>query len=194
MNFLPRALLLALSLAVSACGIDVKHAARPWYYPGVGVTVVLHRAVTFQPGAASLFFQHGEPLGDNHDYFEPYCRLIIRDISDKPYRVEPDTFQITRSNRYMDMFAGMPLRLADAGAREQAFVGSDAGPLLIAEADAPSDVIETIQMALWSPRQPNVTRLECGGAKDHPANAVPPTLAEMQAALGEIASFRNLPK
>ena len=185
-------ILLTVSV-LSACAIDVKDRGKSWYYPGLGASVVLHEPVTFEPGTASVFFQHGESLGNNHNYFEPYCRLVIRDISDAPYQVAPDTFRITRSNHYMDMFTSIPVRLAAARVAPEGLAVSDARPLLVAGSDAPSDVTETIQMALSSPRQPNVIRLECGGARDHPADAVAPTLAEMKEALGDIMSFRDLP-
>jgi len=44
-------------------------------------------------------------------------------------------------------------------------------------------------MGLTSPKQPQVIRLTCGGAEDHPANAEPPTYKEMKETLGTIMSL-----
>ena len=59
----------------------------------------------------------------------------------------------------------------------------------ISSSDAPSDITETIFMSLASNKQPEVISMVCGGVEDHPANAEPPTFAEMKSALGNIMSF-----
>ena len=196
MKYLWMCLVLLLSATMTGCSFNLKDPAKPWYYPDAGTKLVLHQQLTIPPGSTALYFQHGEATGTNRDHFTPYCKIEIRTLEATPQVIYPDTFTITRSGRYTDMFSSTGLVVATAGG---VFPPSNSmrnrvpAGMQIAQADAPSDITETIQMRLSSRTQPAVYNLECGGAEDHPANAEPPTFSEMKEALGDIMSFRLNP-
>ena len=60
--------------------------------------------------------------------------------------------------------------------------------------DSSSEVIQTIEMKLQSPKQPDVIRLDCGGKQDIPAYAVAPSKAEIITLLGNIATIVSVPE
>jgi hypothetical protein len=57
--------------------------------------------------------------------------------------------------------------------------------------DGPIRIMHVINMRLRSEKQPNVTYFTCSGAIDEPYRAVEATLQDIQAAIGNHASFHN---
>ncbi|HID93585.1 MAG TPA: hypothetical protein EYP60_05765 [bacterium (Candidatus Stahlbacteria)] len=102
----------------------------------------------------------------------------MRKLKESPQTIQPDRFLITRAGTNTRLVTQPPIQLASLDPYKISSGG-----------DAPSEVIYTIDMKLFSARQPDVILLECGGAEDHPADAYAPTLEEIQVALGSIATL-----
>ena len=111
--------------------------------------------------------------------YAPHCHFSVNDVLEVAQVIEPDTFTVTRVRRldFQQVVDGLPV-----GATLVAMVGGGGG-------DGPGDVFHARRFELSSPRQPQVRALTCAGALDDPADAVPPTLAEIRRALGAIASL-----
>lgn len=58
------------------------------------------------------------------------------------------------------------------------------------EHGSPPDIMHLYHFSLHSEKQPDVLRLTCRGILDEPRDAVPPTIAEIRQALGDIVLLR----
>lgn len=175
--------LFLILITTTACSWDRNDPSLPWFYPQPGAKLVLHQPLTIKAGSAALYFQHGKIRG-SHSRFDPFCKIRLRNVRNTEQIIRPDTFIITSSGRHTELVAGLtgfyiPLE-ASATIHTRINVGSS---------DAPSDITEMIVMNLSSKTQPDVIRLSCGGAEDHPANAEPPTFTEITKALGKIMTI-----
>ena len=170
-----RAIMLSLLPFFSACQYW-QH--QPYHYPTKGMTLVQHKPVTVQADTTGVYIQDGKITGGAHSRRDPYCEFRVRKLKESPQTIQPDRFLITRAGSNTRLVNYPPLQLASLYLHASSSGG-----------DAPSDVIYTIDMKLYSATQPDVILLECGGAEDHPADAYAPTLEEIQVALGEIATL-----
>jgi hypothetical protein len=56
----------------------------------------------------------------------------------------------------------------------------------------PSDILEVLSMRVYSPKNPGVYLLECGGVENSPSEVEPPTRADIRKALGDILRLNSL--
>ncbi|HID81103.1 MAG TPA: hypothetical protein EYP51_01795 [Thiotrichales bacterium] len=151
---------------------------QPYRYPKKGMTLILHEPVTVQADTTGVYIQDGKITGGAHSRRNPYCEFRVRKLKESPQTIQPDRFLIKRAGTNTRLVSYSPVQLATLYIQASSSGG-----------DAPSDVIYTIEMKLYSAHQPDVILLECGGAEDHPAEAYAPTLEEIQVALGNIATL-----
>ena len=165
--------LFAIALVLSACQ------SLPGYSRPTGPTpmpeltsVTLNRELYIRPDYASVYIQSGQvrPTNSAAEYY-PHCILELRTVAAIARTVQPDTFIVTgiHRERYMAGLDGLQL----AGLA----LGGDYNP-----------VMSTTTLSLHSDRQPEVFRLLCQQL-DEPFQAHHVSVAEMQAALGEVMTL-----
>jgi hypothetical protein len=181
---------LLIAIITTSCAINNNNPKQSWYYPQAGSRIILHQKITIPANSGSVYIQHGKITGGAHSRFHPYCKIRIRSVKNTRQFIQPDTFNVTHSTRQMELVADRGIKVAALGNTASGLgigIGVNIG---FGSSHAPSDIVETVRMTLHSASQPGVMNLVCGGAEDHPANAEPPTLAEIREALGKIITVR----
>lgn len=177
------AAIVLISIVVGCTGIASHPITRTWNELRSDKVLVLHQPVTIPVKSASVVIQGGEVSPGGRNRYEPFCELVVDRLVEQPLTITPDRFTIEHvkgQTLYTDR--SVPLQLAAFNGFRLASTGGDNA--------LPMDVTETWRMRLHSPRQPYVTWLICGGEEDNLKDlAEPPTLAQIQAALGRIASL-----
>ncbi len=172
-------LLFALVLGVLMTGCSSPTARRdessPYYAVPAGATLELHRALHIRPGSTRAWIQGGAPVPTMNSFI-PNCNIEITTRNDAlVQQVRPGTFRVRRTQPFFE------------------WVVQGAAPLQVAwgqDNDGASDLYRGYHLWLESAEQPEVRRLSCRGVYDTPANANPPSIAEIRAALGEVATLR----
>ena len=148
--------------------------SSPFYAVPVGTTVELHRELSIPPGATRAWIQHGKVVRGINSY-EPNCNIevTIRD-EERTQVVAPGVFRVRRTQSYFEWVvqAAEPIRVASSQ--------DDGGN---------SMVYQGYHLWLENPEQPNVRRLSCRGVFDDLGQANPPSIDEIRAALGEVATL-----
>lgn len=144
------------------------------------MTLILHQPVTVPAGTTSIYPQFGEIVGTAHSRFDPYCEFRAKELKNMPQTINPDCFLITRAGTNICLIMQQPVQTA-----MKRIVANMSG------GDATTDVIYTIEMNLYSEKQPDVILLGYGGAEDHPAKTYAPTLQEIRASPGKIATLES---
>ncbi len=160
---------------LASCVSGPQTTDSPFFQPPVHSTLVVHEAIKIPAGRASVFLQGGRWSGGGFNHYEPHCLLRVRDVSDAPQWVQPDRFDIVRV------------------VRDQPFVIALQAPGYASDGSGdtgiPVDLISVVEMTLHSIVQPHVLSLACGGSTADPSDVVPPSIDEMRAALGSMASL-----
>ena len=149
-------------------------------YPPVGSKLVLTRTLEVLPGRAGLYIQNGKNKAGKHSRFEPFCYLRFRNVAVAARKIVADTFVVKSSRVEMRLIAGSQLptqpvfrkvyyRLVDS---------------------TPSDILEVVSMRVYSPKNPGVYLLECGGVENSPSEVEPPTLSDIRKTLGDIMKLK----
>ena len=162
-----------LCAALGACAdLGRKDASSPFYPVPAGSKVVLHRDLEVPPDAARVYLQDGQVV-KAPSIFNPFCRFDVNDVQPVTQVVRAGEFTVRKTQ--MDM-----LHISMAEPMRFAAIGFDAG--------GTSDI--TLVWYLWldSP-QPNVRRLLCGGRFDSPDRARRPSISEIRAQLGQVATL-----
>lgn len=144
-----------------------------------GYRLVLHQPLTVAAGNARVYLQGGKMLPSlGFNQYAVSCNLEIRKLSEQPQTIEADTFVVTRVQHLMEEVASwQPVVLAS---------------LTLAGADvdsSPADIFLGYHFWLHSEGQPDVLRMTCRGVFSEPWNAQYPTLGEIAAALGDLATL-----
>jgi hypothetical protein len=167
--------LAALLLAGCETPTARKDQGSPYYAVPVGATLELHQALEIRPGATRAWIQGGEVVAGINSYV-PNCNIEVgrRDDS-QPQLVQPDRFRVRRTQSFFEWVveAAPAPRYADAV--------DDGGA---------SMVYEGYHLWLESAAQPDVRRLSCRGVYAMPSDARPPSIVEIRAALGDVATLR----
>ncbi len=171
---------LAAAVAVSACGTLIKEAADGRWVPmASGGSLVLHQPVTVPRGRTRVFFVNGKMRRSGATY-DTSCVLEVRRLDRAGARtIKAGGFEVERVEPYWTMFAqvgelvGPSVRLA----------GQDGGD--------GNQMIRTGYRFRLSREGTDVRSLTCLGVMDDPAFAYPPTLAEIDRTLGEVATLRQ---
>jgi len=142
---------------------------------GAGATLILEKPVEVPAETREIWFQKGERITYRRSRLRPYCRLRVGGGTDAARTVAPGRIEIA--------WVREDPQAAGAGA----LVGVKLARFGLAEGDAGSDplsISNELVMGLDSPDRPRVERLTCG--KHRPTGPhVPPTLQEINAALGD---------
>ncbi|MFA5081411.1 MAG: hypothetical protein WC474_02555 [Hydrogenophilaceae bacterium] len=144
----------------------------PYYAYPAGLTVGLERALVIPPGEATVRLQYGHPVARNGvQEYDPYCILELGTVAAAAQTVPPASFRITRSQRRVEAFSGMPVMPGPS------FGGDDGGP---------SQMYFITEFRLHSDAQPDVRSLTCQHDQGAAGVGIPRhlTLAEMRQALG----------
>ena len=143
--------------------------------------LILNRDIVIPANALAVYLQNGRvtPGGVNH--YEPSCKFELRHKKTEPQRVPAGTFRIRKFTRHRGDFAGVsiaPLRPARHRRRLDLF-----------GEDAPSFIVYASYFFLESAEQPDVLRMTCSHWQFWGEGRFL-TLAEIQAALGEVFTLR----
>ncbi len=144
-----------------------------------GYRLVLHQPLTVAAGNARVYLQGGKMLPSlGFNQYAVSCNLEIRKLSEQPQTIEPETFVVTRIQHLMEEVASWrPVVLASL-------------TLAGAEVDSsPADIFLGYHFWLHSETQPDVLRMTCRGAFSEPWDAQYPTLGEIAATLGDLATL-----
>lgn len=173
----PMALFAAL-LAQGCAAPTIVDENSHLYPPPVGTEIVFNTDVPIRPDRARATIQRGAIAPAVHP-FDIWCQLEVRDVMPVEQTVRADTFTLHKVSRETTQVVQIdpPQRVASAGV--------DGGSY--------SDVTQIWHLWLSSPRQPNVRRLSCGGVFDSPSRAQYPSVLEIRAALGPVATLRLPP-
>lgn len=168
---------LGLAALLGACAGNRDYGPdSPYYaYPG-DMRINLTRALEIPPGEATLRFQYGRTVARNGvQETDPYCIFELDTVSESPQQVAAESFRITRMERRVETFSGMPAIALPTVGRG---LGRD---------DGPSHVYYITQFRLHSDRQAKVRTLACQHNQASAGIAVPRhlTLAEIRQALGD---------
>lgn len=151
-----------------------------------GASVVIKRELQISAGRARVYVQNdgmgvGEHTGSGgFDSYRPHCAFEITRVDHAGFEVETGHFMVTRIQQTVDpvvrksqlMVAAVGLLSGmDGGGGSQAYYAG-------------------YHFWLSSEEQPEVLRMSCYGVYAQPYELYPPTLQEINAALGAVAELR----
>lgn len=150
-----------------------------WVEIGADTTLTLHEPISIPQDRARAFISNGRRSRSSANY-RTSCALEVRKISRLgPQQISPGRFQITRAQHYWTEVAA---NLQDWGVHVQIAELSNGGG---------QPLIQTgYRFWLERPDEPNVMHLTCLGILAEPAQAYPPTLRELDRALGTLATLK----
>ncbi|MCG6895754.1 MAG: hypothetical protein LJE61_10660 [Thiocapsa sp.] len=174
---------LLMTLMLGACETRVRESIPGhWVTIPAGSTLRLNRAIPIPQGRARAFFVGGGARASGASQ-DASCALEVRRIDHAGIQtVAPGVIRITRVQDYVALVADRrTVPGATGGVRFRLAGHGDSGG---------SQMIQQgYHFWLDDSRQPNLMRLTCLGRLDDPAYTRPPTIAEIQAALGELATL-----
>lgn len=153
-----------------------KDEASPYYAVPVGAMLELHQALEIRPGVTRTWIQGGEVVAAINSY-APNCNIEVgkRDDSQRQL-VRPGLFRVRRTQSFFEWVveAAPPPRYASA----------------MDDGGGASMVYQGYHLWLENATQPDVRRLSCRGVYGMPSDAAPPSIVEIRAALGGVATLR----
>jgi hypothetical protein len=142
--------------------------------------VVLKRDIQIPAGRARVYLQNDKTGTDDpmsaggFDSYEPHCAFEISRVDHAGFRVKAETFAVTQIQRTVVRVVGRaPVMLAAFGP----WIGGQA-------------YYSGYHFWLASDTQAEVRRMTCYGVYAEPYELYPPTLKEINAALGAVAELR----
>lgn len=172
-----RRCVLSAALAAAGCAAPaVVDEQSRLYPPPVGTVIELHKDLTVAPDSARVTIQRGAVAAAVHP-FDIWCQLEVDDVFPVEQIVRADTFTVYKVSRETDQVV-MRGALQMVAGTDSSYGGGS------------SDVTQIWHLWLKSTLQPNVRRLSCGGSFEPPHDAEYPSLIEIRAALGEVATLR----
>lgn len=166
-----------------ACGpMTALDAQRGAWVPIQPATLEIHRDITIPAERTRAFFQDGAQVSAINE-FKPFCQLEITTLKTSAQTVHPGTFTVVRVGSSMQEIVqttSLQVAALDGFLLADSPDGGSGGP---------SRITRMLIMTLRSDAQPDVRRLDCGGAFDDPFDADPPTLQEIAAVLGGYATL-----
>lgn len=189
----------SVSTQIQGVGPDGQlDTAAHWVAPPAGSTLTLHQPLTIRPGAARVWIGRGAPSD-----FAVQCNLEVRTLDrERPQIIRPDRFTIERTQRFTTTVERRP---SAPPATRYARHDPDATSVLAGFAmwgrlgwwadydDGPTRVFEGWHWYVASDRQPDVYRLNCRGPYADPWEALPPSIDEIQRALGDVMTLDLAP-
>jgi hypothetical protein len=140
--------------------------------------VVLERDIRVPAGQARVFVQGGEAiskggLSGTFDSYRPHCAFEIGSVDHDGYLIRAGVFRITRvESSIVPVVSAAPVVVAWSGG----FVGGGS-----------QAYYDGYHFWLTSDADPSVRRMTCYGVYAEPYDLYPPTLGEINAALGNVA-------
>ncbi|MEA1050610.1 hypothetical protein U5801_12450 [Lamprobacter modestohalophilus] len=189
-------ILILLLPAIAGCSTLIQRTEHGrWVEIGPASTLTLHQPVAIPQDRARVFISNGQ-ISRNSANYRTSCALEVRELSRQgPQLVSPGRFQITRAQHYWTEVAA---NLQEWQVFVQIAELSNGGgqPLIqtgyrfwLERADQLTET-PVYTAAEKTPKAPNVTHLTCLGILAEPAEAYPPTISELEQALGSLATLR----
>ena len=178
------AFVLLTVLLIGGCALLPElDASSPYYKVPKGSVIELHERIEIPPEYTRVWIQQGEVRGPRFNAFAPSCGVEVAQVDQSaPQFVEPGRFRVVRT-QYLreEIVQTRPVTLASSAPMRLA------GNL---EQDV-SDSLYHEGYHLWveNPDQPTVRRFTCRGVYDFPANAKPPSIRDIRAVLGPVATL-----
>lgn len=144
------------------------------------VSFGLDQDLEIPSGRARLFLQDGNVVG-GRSYYRPHCALVVDSIDHTGFPITAQIFDVIRVQRSTVQIAALS---------DLRFAG-----LLTASSSYNNNAdryFDGYHFWLDSGTQPAVMRLSCYGIYARPSDLRPPTLDEINAALGSIGTIRVL--
>jgi hypothetical protein len=145
-----------------------------------GASVVLKRDIRIPAGKARVYVQNDKAgVGEQtsaggFDSYKPHCAFEVSRVDHAGFEVKAETFAVTRIQQTVVwVVSGAPVIVAAFGL----WGGSQA-------------YYSGYHFWLASDTQPEVRRMTCYGVYAEPYELYPPTLKEINAALGAVAELR----
>jgi hypothetical protein len=180
--------LLLSSLALAACDTLVRESMDTgWVEIPPGSTLTLNRPVTIPPGRARAVLADPGSRG-RRQTSGTSCVLEVRRIDhDGIQTIRPGVIGITRVQNYVALVSSndRPKTNLDGGVRFQLAGHGDSGGSQM--------VRPGYHLWLDGSHDPNLMRMTCLGRLDAPAYTRAPTLSEIRAVLGDLASLDVAP-
>ena len=171
----------ALSAAViTGCQTTgtVQQAASGAYIDLQQAEVVLEREIRVPAGKARVFIQGGEVISSDglsgaFDSYRPHCAFEIGSVDHDGYPIRAGVYRVTRVEpSIVPVVTAAPVMVAWSGG----FVGGGS-----------QAYYDGYHFWLASETDPTVRRMTCYGVYAEPYELYPPTLGEINAALGDVA-------
>jgi hypothetical protein len=172
-----------LVLLIGGCQTLVRESAETgWIEIPAGSTLTLIRPVTIPPGQARVFLSDRGARGAGGGGTS--CVLEVRRIDDEGTQSIPaGEVSIIRVQNYVALVsARVPTPLTGEGVRFQLAGHGDSGGSQM--------VRPGYHFWLDDSHDPNLMRMTCLGRLDDPAYTRAPTLAEIRAVLGDVATLK----
>ncbi|WP_373509450.1 hypothetical protein [Thiocapsa sp.] len=172
-----------MAFLLGGCQTLVRESVQTgWAEIPPGSTLTLNRSVSIQPGRARAFIvDRGSRSAAGGDGTS--CVLEVRRIDeDEGQTIPPGEIPITRVQNYVALVSGrLPAPGLDGGVRFQLAGHGDSGGSQM--------IRQGYHFWLDDSHDPNLMRMTCLGRLDDPAYTRAPTLAEIRAVLGELATL-----
>ena len=149
-----------------------------WRPLPAGSSVELHRPLALPAGATRIFFQGGAAMALTQvRQLQPHCHFEMGRLDPASRTVGAGRYPITAvSSGEEEVVRWRPLRYASAFT-------------LARDDDGPSSIARYLRFQLAAAGPGSPRHLTCHGAFDDPADARPPSVAEMREALGGLVSL-----
>ncbi len=166
---------MALVLTTVGCSITVpKDEASQFYAIPVGSKIILNRDLEVSPRRARVYIQDGSVV-QSADPFAPQCNFEVEDVEPFPQTIQKDEFVVRKVSRdWRNVVVDQHIQLVSRS-------GMGSGT---------SDIFRIWHLWLASDKQPNVRKLLCSGVYAEPYRARTPSIQEIRATLGDIATLR----
>ncbi len=167
--------------------------ASPFFPPPNGSTVILHQDLEIPPQTARVFLQRGQTYGYyGFNRYYPWCYFKLNTVVDATQTLRADTFEVYRVvSTEEQVVENEPIRLAGVSLESGGDLQTDGAlRLAIGGGDGPSTIVQVVQLWLRSEKQQDIRTMVCGGAEDNPSLVVPPSILQIQGALGSIATLK----
>lgn len=168
---------------VAACqqSSSVRESSGGPYLVLQNASLILKQDVVIPPGKARVYLQDGGQggsggvLAGGFDSYRPHCALEINSVDHSGYPLKAGTFAVTRVQQSRtQVVSAAPLLVAFAG-------GMGGGS---------ASYYQGYHFWLSSDTEPEIRRMSCYGVFAQPYELYPPTLQEINAALGDVAQLR----
>lgn len=189
-SFVPSLLVVALAVALGGCISKpqvINNTNSPFYKIPPGSLIRLEQKITIPTGRTRIWIQGGEVVGTGFNSFEPSCNVEVTYLDETgPQTVAAGEYRVTRTQFLREA-------ISSSG---QVMVAAKGEEVLLADAvDSGGDEFFYEGYHLWveNPQQPDVRRFTCRGLYGFPYETRPPSIAEIRAALGPVATLELPP-